>query len=421
MWKKLSWLGCLAAFGGNIRAAEPPAPPPAPPSAPPPATAKLFAPPEANPYADPFFAPPDGLPVMDPSRPGSGAGPSDNLVAACAPFRAERLWFAADFYHAAAQGTILPVLVTAAPNGTPFGLAGALGQPSTTVLFGGERALTRFRPGLRANTGIWLTDDKRFGVEGSFLYLGDVERSFAGATGPGGPVLAQPVTLGATGTPFGVQAGLFGSGTISASVRSAVIGGDANFRYGLTTSPLGRLDLLVGYRYLNLRDRVDVTSTNTFAGAPQMDSTVEDHFRTQNQFHGAQVGLGGTHRLYDRLTLTTRVTAAIGVDISDVTIGGRTTSPLGDANGGLLTGPGNIGNFREYLFSVVPEGSAKLGWDFTDRFRVNAGYSFTYWTRVRRAADQIDTTVSAPGRPAATNDTTDYWIQGWTVGLDLRW
>ncbi len=170
------------------------------------------------------------------------------------------------------------------------------------------------------------------------------------------------------------------------NTRSAVIGGDINFRYGWTTSERGRLDWLLGYRYLNLRDTVDLNS---------------DHSRTLNQFHGAQVGIGGTHRLFDRLTLTTKATVALGVDISDVSVNG--------------------GNDRENLFSVLPEGTAKLGWDFTDRFRVNGGYSFLYWSRVRRAADQLDSTTPPPSRPAFGRDQTDFWIQGWTVGLDLRY
>ena len=176
------------------------------------------------------------------------------------------------------------------------------------------------------------------------------------------------------------------------------------------------------------RDTVDVESRSQFVAnplglstLPSLDFAVSDHFRTLNQFHGAQVGLGGTHRLFDRLTLTTKGTVAIGVNISDVTISGQTFTVAGATNGGLLTGSNNIGTFRDNYYAVVPEGTLKLGWDFTDRFRVNAGYSFLYWTKVRRAADQIDTTIQAGSRPAFSNDNTDYWVQGWTVGLDLRW
>ncbi len=417
MWKRIVRLGILASLAPAVAAKEPPTDSPSQT----PAHKPFASGPNPNPFADPFFAPPDGRPVMEPHRAGSGAAPPDTLVTAPAPFRPERLWLATDFYFATAQGTILPALATSSPNGTPFGAAGALNQPNTTVLFGGRRELTQFRPGLRATAGLWLTEDYRFGVDGTFLYLGDTSSSFLGTTGPNGPVLAQPVFQGSTGTQVGVPVGRDAPGTLSARARSAVIGGDVNFRYGLTTSELGRLDVLMGYRYMNLRDSVEVESTNAFADLPQSTRTVSDHFRTLNQFHGAQVGLGGTHRLFDRLTLTTKATVAIGVDISDVTIRGQTVSPLGTTDGGLLTGPSNIGNYREHYFSVIPEGTVKFGWDFTDRLRLNAGYSFLYWSRVRRAADQIDPAIQTVNRPAFANDSTDYWIQGWTVGLDLRY
>ena len=384
----------------------------------------LGAAPSGNPFSEPFFAPPGGAPVMDKWRPGSGAEQGDLLTPpAPAPFRPERVWFAGDFYHSVGQGTLLPPLVTTSANGT-----GALNEPTTRIVFGGERALNRFRPGLRANAGLWLTDDYRFGIDGTIIYTGDVSSEFRATTNPAGPVLSRPVFLGNFGTQVGVPVGAFAPGSISASAHSAVIGGDVNFRYGWKTSELGRLDVLVGYRYMNLRDNVDVSTRSEFAVNPIGgltaaigDFTVSDHFRTLNQFHGGQIGLGGTHRLFGRLTLTTKATVAVGVNITDVSIDGRTTSIFGTTKGGLLTGENNIGNTRENYFSVMPEATAKLGWDFTDRVRLNAGYSFLFWTNVRRAADQIDTTIQFPNRPAFLDDTTTYWLQGWTVGLDLRW
>ena len=372
-------------------------------------------------FADPFFAAPGGAPEVDPTKPGSGPSPSDTVLPKCAPFRAERFWLATDYYRAYGQGTLVPALVTSAPNGTAAGTAGALGQPTTSTLFGGRRELNESRPGIRATAGLWLTDDSRFGVDGTFLYVGNASASFARATAASGAILARPVNFGSTGMALAVPVGTLGAGSISAHAASAIIGGDANIRYGLTTSERGRLDLVLGYRYLRLRDTVDVASLQTFPGFPQLDTAVSDSFRTLNQFHGGQIGLGGTHRIFDRLTLTTKATVALGATISDVDISGSTVSPTGYSPTGLLTATSNSLNTRDRYFSVIPEGTVKLGWDFTDRVRVNAGYSILYWNQVRRAADQIDTTIMATGRPRFPNDSTDYWIQGWTVGLDLRY
>ncbi len=393
-----------------------------------PAGNTIGLPPGDSRFSDPFFAPPDGRPVMDPWRPGSGSAGADTLVPHPEPFRPERFWFASDFYGAVGQGTLLPPLVTTASAGSVPGTGGALNQPTTGLLFGGERALNQFRPGLRANAGIWLTEDYRLGIDATLILVGDVASLFGASTTPGGPILSQPVTLGDFGVQIGVPTGAFSPGTLTARATNAVIGGDANVRYGLSTSELGRLDLFVGYRYMNLRDTVEVESRNRTIGVPDgpsilpaFDLAVSDRFRTTNQFHGGQIGLGGTHRLFGRLTLTTKATMAVGVNISDVTIAGESTTPFGTTSGGLLTGSGNIGSLRDNFFSVMPEATARLGWDFTDRLRVNAGYSFLFWTNVRRAADQIDTTIQAQGRPAFPNDSTTYWLQGWTVGLDLRY
>ncbi len=415
MWKVLASIAIGAWIASSIRAAEPPA-------ALQEQSAKWFAAkPADNPYADPFFAAPGESNGIDPVKPGSGPAPCDTMMPRCTPFRAERIWFAADFYHAVSQGTLVPPLVTTAPNGTALGTAGALGQPTTSILYGGRRELSDFRPGLRATAGLWLTEDSRFGVDGTFLYVGNASSSFARATDANGAILAQPVTFGLTGTLLAVPVGFLGAGSISAHASRAIIGGDANFRYGLSTSERGRLDLLVGYRYLRLRDSIDVASLHTVTGFPQLDTALSDSFSTLNQFHGGQIGLGGTHRLFDRLTLTTKATVALGATISDVSISGSTISPTGNTGTGLLTAASNSGSYRDRSFTVIPEGTVKLGWDFTDRIRVNAGYSVLYWNQVRRAADQIDTTILAPGRPRFPDDTTDFWVQGWTVGLDLRY
>ena len=45
-------------------------------------------------------------------------------------------WAEADYLAWSVSGDKLPALVTTAPVGTPLGVAGVLGQPTTTVLFG---------------------------------------------------------------------------------------------------------------------------------------------------------------------------------------------------------------------------------------------------------------------------------------------
>ena len=178
MWKSLAKFGWTLLLASPVLAADPAAPNPAQPSIP----LSVGSPPSGNTYADPFYAPPGGMPVMDPSRPGSGAAAADTLVPPSHPFRPERLWVAGDFYFAAGQGTLLPPLVTTAPAGQ----SGALDQPTTTTLFGGERKLQYSRPGLRATAGIWLTEDYRLGLDATLMYVADRSSEFTGSATPGG-------------------------------------------------------------------------------------------------------------------------------------------------------------------------------------------------------------------------------------------
>ncbi|HEX4608715.1 MAG TPA: BBP7 family outer membrane beta-barrel protein, partial [Urbifossiella sp.] len=69
---------------------------------------------------------------------------------------------------------------------------------------------------------------------------------------------------------------------------------------------------------------------------------------------------------------------------------------------------------RTTPFAVVPEFAMKFGWQVVDHINLTAGYSFMYWSRVRRAQDQYDLS------PTPTDRTTDFWAQGVTLGLELR-
>jgi hypothetical protein len=101
--------------------------------------------------------------------------------------------------------------------------------------------------------------------------------------------------------------------------------------------------------------------------------------------------------------------------------------------GGLLTQPTNIGERDRNVFSVVPEIGVNVGYQVTDGLRVFAGYSFMYWTNVVRPGDQVDRVVnvtqlpgspvpfSGPARPAFSWNDTDFWAQGFNLGLEMRY
>jgi hypothetical protein len=73
-----------------------------------------------------------------------------------------------------------------------------------------------------------------------------------------------------------------------------------------------------------------------------------------------------------------------------------------------------------------------LGYSISPNFRVFAGYSFLYWTEVARAGEQVNLRVDARQLPTRAGPgvgvdpqfilrTNDFWAQGVSVGLQLRY
>lgn len=344
-----------------------------------------------------------------------------------------KIWVSADFFYGATQGTYLPPLVTLAPPGSPP-LSGGLGTPTTILQFGGRREGNSTRPGAQFRVGYWFDDAQTRGFDAGFSFLGDLSESFSGSTAPGGIVLAQPVVNGLTGANFGATVGSLVPGGISASFSTETIGANSNYRRALVRTDCQRLDLLVGFRYVYLGDEVTVATASSVAAAgagagalplPASVLTV-DSFRTRNNFYGPQLGLASSRKLGGGFTFDLLAKVAFGVTVTDADVSGSTSTFLGGVQTtslpvGVLAGPTNAGSYSSTDFAVVPEAGMKIGYDVTDHFRVSFGYSLVYWSRVRRAPEQIDLTVLAPGRPSYRDQATDVWIQGVTTGFEWRY
>lgn len=370
-----------------------------------------------------------------------------------------RFWFGAEYLLWQGKGNGLPPLATRA-NGVPVAAApalpnslGALGQPGTQTIIGGRDYADDWRSGLRLNGGLWLNPSQTIGAEMEWFFLGDANSHQTAGTRDGNGFVFRPftnnVTRNADGT-FTPAAAPFQdtelvsypnvlAGTIAVDTSSSLWGLTPNAVFNLTCNPCGRLDLLVGYRYLNLTDRVDIRENLTgLAGSanPGTRFAVEDHFRTENEFHGVNLGLAWERR-FGAWFLDVRGSVGLGNTHTTVDISGSTviTDPAGNAqrfNGGLLTQPSNIGHYERDHFAVVPEVGVKLGVQVTDSLRVYAGYNFLYWSDVVRTGDVIDLRVNGSQLPPRTNQTgplfprfqpryTDYWAHGLIVGAQFRY
>lgn len=402
------------------------------------------APAASLPPPSPFPAAPGGNPPTTWPACADGACPPANCRECCEPCGPPgRVWVDAGWVFWAVQGQRLPPLVTAAPAGTPQATAGVLGQPGTTVLYGGGRVNDDWRSGLYVNAGVWLDECQRCGVEGNFFFLDrDTDRFSAGS--PGAVIITRPFTNALTGAGDTELVSFPGvlSGGVSVRSRSDVIGGGPNFVKNLCCDPCaGRVDLLLGYQYFNLRD--DVTIREDLTGLPGGPTPgtrfqIEDRFRTTNDFHGGTIGVAGERRFGSRWYVGARAAVALGANVMTYDVSGVTViTPPGGAPqssaGGLLAQPTNIGHFSQTKFAVMPTVGLKLGARLAERVRAYVGYDFLYLSSVARAGDQIDLLVNpnqlpprtgglvGPAAPAFTPRTTDFWAQGVRVGVEVRY
>ena len=358
-----------------------------------------------------------------------------------------RMWLGAEYLLWTAKGNNLPPLVTTAPAGTARAVAGTLGGPGTQTVLGGRNYNTDWRSGFRVYGGVWIDQGQRWGVEGDYFFLGNsTTNEVAGSDGTN--IVTRPFTnnvirnsdgtFTAT-TPFpDTQLVSFPNvlaGQVAVTTQSEFTGAGVNAIRNLCCSPCGRLDFLIGYRYLNLNDTLYIREDlRALAGSANPGATfvVEDRFRTENHFHGVNLGLAWERR-FDNFF----VNVALGNTHSIVDIDGATTiTSAGGASagytGGLLAQPSNIGRYELNKFAVVPEVGVRLGMQVTDALRIYAGYNFIYWSNVIRTGDVVDTRVNASQIPPRTNVTgelfprfepkySDFWAHGVVFGVQFRY
>ena len=104
--------------------------------------------------------------------------------------------------------------------------------------------------------------------------------------------------------------------------------------------------------------------------------------------------------------------------------------------GGFFALSTNSGHFTRDEFAVLPEVNVNLGYQLTSRARACVGYSFLYLSNVVRLGDQIDrninttqgppflgagATLQGQPVPAPQLRSSDFWAQGFNVGLEFRY
>ncbi len=330
-----------------------------------------------------------------------------------------------------------PPLVTTGPVGS----TGAIGAPGTTVLFGGSLD-NEERSGGRFTAGYWFDNCQTLALEGTFFFLANRNVNFAANSGTF-PLLARPffdLNSQSEIAEITTSPGL-GTGGIGVNTFSRLWGAEVNLRYNLWDGCHWRFDVLGGFRYLNLREGINIqeniladAAAPVFAGETIQ---VNDDFNTRNQFYGGQIGarLGWN---WNRWSVDWLAKVALGDTHQVVNAQGNQliTTPAGATsffNGGLLALNSNSGSFNRDQFAVVPETDLVLSYRVTNHMKLLLGYSFLYWSNVVRPGDQIDRVIdvtripnsgfpvapAAQARPAVLFKGTDFWAQGISFGMEF--
>ena len=205
-----------------------------------------------------------------------------------------------------------PPLVTTGPTPAQPGYVGAAG---TQILFGASPINSEGRSGGRLQCGLWLNPCGTIGIEGEYLALANQTAHFD-EWSSGDPILSRPFfdvtrppndpqNVEKVAFPRGNPSSVDGSVAVNAPTRFQSAG--ARFRFLMTNQDYCcpdpcrdgcvshgncHVDLLLGYRFLRLDDRLAVREqlTSTDPALPGA-FLVQDQFDTMNQFHGGELGL----------------------------------------------------------------------------------------------------------------------------------
>jgi hypothetical protein len=397
--------------------------------------------------AGPVPAADGGLfPLPDMDAPLVGGGYPAGLAAATSA--CNKWWLSAEYLLWWTKSPSLPPLVTTSlPVFSPFDPSeGVLGVGSTRVVVDDGTFGNDLHNGGRFGVGYWFGTEQRWGVEGSGFFLGRNAATFT-ADGSTLPIIARPFTIANNNQPFSEVIAtpdplnpLIGS--VAVDYDTALWGGEVNLRRFLDKTGCARLDLVSGFRFVQLNEQLRISEFSV-RPADMATGFAMDEFRTENDFYGWQFGLVGEIRR-GRWFATATGKVALGTMFQSSQISGQQSVILGgvptSAVGGLLALPGaNIGTQTQNKFACVPEVGVNIGYHLGPRCRIFVGYNFLYLSNVLRPGDQIDPVLDvtripnfsrpefaaftplAQPRPAPRLKDSDFFAQGLTFGLQLTW
>lgn len=364
------------------------------------------------------------------------ADPSPLFGAPDAEETGERLTLSADYLNWWLRRLRTPPLLTAGPAGS----AAIPGAPGTELLRGGDRITSRHNNryvGVRFGAAYWFDPCRTWGVDADAFFL---ERDSTHLTvAPGAvPVLALPFVGPQGNNNSSVVSGLnpvFGdlSGGTTVYSRMELFGQQANGVLNLGRSSWAEWDLLAGTRFLQLRERLDLTSTSRMLPMATMLLGLEDHFQTFDKFYGGQLGTKA-RVFFGRLSLEGRATVALGADDEQIRNKGQAIFQTPQVRlvqpHGLFVLPSNSGSFSRVAFGVVTEERLTVAYKLTPHVRLRVGYNLLTWNGPVRPGDQVSPLnlsqlspggLRGPLLPLPSFKQDLFWAHGVNSGLEFCW
>lgn len=365
-----------------------------------------------------------------------------------------RFWTRAEYllWHVKQGPVPVPLLTT----GTADDLVpGALFQPTTQILYGNDTTEFGSLNGLRLSIGGWL--DSVWGLEarGFILERKSIIDEFR-SDEQGNPFLLRPFFNDDTRQHDVATVSFPGliAGGISFAHSTRLWGVEIHLLRNITQGSGSRFDALVGFRAVDLEEQLRIDEN--YVPLPVSDNevafnggtvtypnviSINELFRTRNQFYGVQLGVQSTYA-FGNWSLLTRFEVSLGTTHSRLDVEGLSTNRIG-YNGdivaqvpfGILALPTNSGRRSSDSFAVLPAVEIRLGYQVTEGIQVHVGYNFLYLSSVMRPGEQIDSTLNPAQVPTFAQFVrgdiappplvplrkTDFWAAGLDFGIELRY
>lgn len=358
---------------------------------------------------------------------GESCAPATMFAAVAKP--APEKWLRAETLLWFMQERETPPLVREFEAGTPFddirisSNSGEFGNPINSGL----------APGFRFDYGHYFNDN--IGVGARVWGLFGQEEDYPGASRP---IVVRPFfdTSFAGGPDYNavIISGIGGvTGTFNAVSEFNMLATEVYGRLKFGETKDYRIDLLGGYSYFGIDDKLTLSSSHVLAGE---QFNYRDSYDAENRFYGGQLGMETTINK-GRWSLTSLTKVHLGNMNQRVTIDGASQSlilpnpPLNisntsEQNGLYVQGQGGV--HEEDVFTFVPEMNLRLGYSPREQVHLTVGYTFAYWSSVAMAGEQINPVVDGvnaftfadvDGAQARNYEVNNggFWMQGIDLGV----